>query len=456
MKGLVPHAIRSPWQIISAPISAYGRTAPVPSAIETLASRGSLAVGFKAAQGGLAFLAMVIAAHWLDPDSYGRFAVALSWLNLLAIVAACGLPTLLLRLAAVTRGAEQWSLRRGLLHRSVQAPLVAGCLGVAATLVIVGVGAPAVLLLAAALAGPLALLRAMGSWLLAEGRVVAGYAGDAVLRHVWFLVLLALAVVLGLAPTATTAMTLLGAGLLAALGATAGMVSASERQRPSSPPAFETRAWAGAALPLMAIGFLHAAMATADVLMLGALAGAELAGGYHLAARTAQLSGLLLVAMAGVLGPEIARQFAAGQRRAVTRLAGGTARALTAVAIALLALAAGAGPEAAAWVHPALADAHVPLLILLAAQVANAACGPVALLLNMAGRERDAAAGIAIGAAANLVLNAALIPAFGAVGAAAATGLSLVLWNVLLLRRSRRRVGVDPSVLGRPPREVRA
>jgi O-antigen/teichoic acid export membrane protein len=49
---------------------------------------------------------------------------------------------------------------------------------------------------------------------------------------------------------------------------------------------------------------------------------------------------------------------------------------------------------------------------------------------------------------ANVVLNVALIPHFGATGAACATASSIVLWNAVLSYEVRRQLGIDPGVIG--------
>ena len=59
---------------------------------------------------------------------------------------------------------------------------------------------------------------------------------------------------------------------------------------------------------------------------------------------------------------------------------------------------------------------------------------------------------LAMGAAATVVLNAALIPAYGIEGAAFATAASMVFWNLWLLAETRRRHRLNPSVFGRWPR----
>ena len=73
----------------------------------------------------------------------------------------------------------------------------------------------------------------------------------------------------------------------------------------------------------------------------------------------------------------------------------------------------------------------LPLTILATGSIINAICGPVMYLLNMTGREEDVRNILIVSSIANFVLNLIFIPRFGLLGAACATALSTILWNVL-------------------------
>jgi len=96
----------------------------------------------------------------------------------------------------------------------------------------------------------------------------------------------------------------------------------------------------------------------------------------------------------------------------------------------------------------AFQSAYAPVLVLSAGQVVNAASGSVGFLLGMTGEERAAARITVATGALNLLLNAAMIPLRGLLGAALATTASGVVWNVLLVRRVRVVLGIQPTVLG--------
>lgn len=70
------------------------------------------------------------------------------------------------------------------------------------------------------------------------------------------------------------------------------------------------------------------------------------------------------------------------------------------------------------------------LRILAIGQLINALCGPVMYTLNMTGHEKDSQRIMLYTAVLNFVLNAILIPRMGILGAAIATTVSMVVWNI--------------------------
>ena len=70
------------------------------------------------------------------------------------------------------------------------------------------------------------------------------------------------------------------------------------------------------------------------------------------------------------------------------------------------------------------------LVILALGQLANAFAGPVLNILNMTGYEKSAQNTMLVVVTLNIIFNAILIPIFGPGGAAVATALTMVAWNV--------------------------
>jgi O-antigen/teichoic acid export membrane protein len=205
-----------------------------------------------------------------------------------------------------------------------------------------------------------------------------------------------------------------------------------------------TRSWLASVFPLAATAGMQLINHHTDIVMLGLFRSAEEVGVYRVSVVGASLVifGLQIINM--VVAPHFARLYSIGERDQLQRVVTASARialftALPAVLVFLLfgetLLQVVFGVE--------FARAYVPLTILAVGQLVNAGAGSVGYLLNMTGHERDTTRGVAIAAGMNVVLNVVLIPAFGMAGAAMATTASLVIWNVILWRAVRTRLGIN-------------
>lgn len=404
----------------------------------------------KGGQSLLTLLALIVAARWLGPGAYGDLATAIAVAGTLAIALGLGLPSSLLRWVAAYTQDGDTAARRGLQKHAFKAVGLASLaisFLVAVSAAVTGhAGHP--FQLGALAAIPLAYLRVGGAWLKAHGFVRSGEVGEALVRPLLLLGLFAGASALALRPASETAMILFIAACLGALGATFWRLPHTTPGT-AAPPRFETRRWIASSAPLLGAGLLHALMANTDVLMLHALKGAEAAGVYHMAGRAALAAGLVLAAVNAATGPRLARSIAHGRFDAAGRLARISTRSLAVPAVLAIPLLALGGGKLLAVAGAGFASGKVALLLLWLGQLGNIACGPVAVLLALDGRESAALTGVATGAAVNIGLNAALIPGFGIVGAACATAASTLVWNLMLAAQVRRHMGIDPTVLGR-------
>jgi O-antigen/teichoic acid export membrane protein len=73
------------------------------------------------------------------------------------------------------------------------------------------------------------------------------------------------------------------------------------------------------------------------------------------------------------------------------------------------------------------------LYILLLGQLSNTFSGSLALILQMTGNEKVFRNILTLGLIINVLLNIILIPRIGMIGAAIASAISLIVWNVLSL-----------------------
>lgn len=167
-----------------------------------------------------------------------------------------------------------------------------------------------------------------------------------------------------------------------------------------------------------------------DVLMLGALASREDVGIYAIAASLASFGSVPANAVVSIFNPFIAELVYSGETARLDRLLKTVTRWLVVVAVpvylALLLL-----PDVVLDVYDdAFAAAALPLVILTVGQAINTACAPTMRLIPMSGHAMLNLVNGVIALALNVALNWFLIPEYGALGAALATGLTLAAWSL--------------------------
>jgi O-antigen/teichoic acid export membrane protein len=91
-------------------------------------------------------------------------------------------------------------------------------------------------------------------------------------------------------------------------------------------------------------------------------------------------------------------------------------------------------------------SAHIALLILSISHFFNTITGPKAALLAMTGHEKYLIWARGFTLVVSTLAKFLLIKHFGIEGAALGTGLTLVLWSVLIVYYGRKKLGIDPSV----------
>lgn len=420
---------------------------------------GAGSVGLKIANVGLGMALGVVLARTLGPTQYGAYVYVLALMSLLAIPAEFGLPALVVRETAKADADQQWGLMRGIWR---WAGFTAAALAFALA-VISGVFAwifsdhfstmqLATFGWSLALLPLIVLGNLRGAALSGLRKVVQGQLPEQLIRPVLLIGFIAVAGTLTngeITSDEAMAFHALAAAIAFALGAWLLW-----REQPASiatkpPPVYRVRPWLASTLPLALIAGMSLINTNIDIVMLGFYVTASEVGVYRVAAVGATLVSLGLTAIGMVTMPHFAHLHAKGDMARFQSLATASARASLLLALPVAATLILFGSSILHLVFgPGYDDGYLILAILVLAQIVHAAFGTIGPLLNMTGYERDAVKGVAIAAVCNVVLNAGMIPLLGRTGAALATAITLIIWNVVLWRMVRRRLGVDSSALG--------
>ncbi|MGH8223106.1 MAG: flippase [Woeseiaceae bacterium] len=406
---------------------------------------------------GLGFVVTVVLARVLGVEGFGVYSYVLALISLLVIPAKFGLPSLVVREVASAQVAEDWGRLRGVIRWS---NMMAA--GFALTLTVVGGG----LALAfaekfqngklATFAWGLVLVPLMvlgdlrGAALRGLHHVVQGQLPEHVLRPGFLIILCGIFSLLAAGQLGPDqAMVLHAVAALLAFGIGAFLFL---RVRPSAlrfaRPTYRRAAWIYAAVPLALAGSMQVLIRYTDIVMLGFFRGAADVGIYRAVAQTSTLVGLGLTAITLVVAPQFSALYARGDLAQLQRLATSSSGITLILAVPVAAIMIILGEDLLRLLFGAPFSAgYLPLSLLVLGQLVNAAFGSVVALLNMTGHESKAARGAAIAAAVNVVLNLLLIPRFGAAGAAAATSITITLWNIILWLEVRSHLGIDSAAI---------
>lgn len=184
-------------------------------------------------------------------------------------------------------------------------------------------------------------------------------------------------------------------------------------------------------IPLLVSGSLFLVISWTDTLMIGYFKTSADVGVYRIAFKIATLITFIQFAVNSIAAPNIASLYAnnnmEGLRKYTRQI--GVVNALFAIPIFILIIAF---PETLLNLFGAEYSSGKLLLPVLAlGQLINALCGPVMYILNMTGKEQESQRIMLWMSVINIVLNLVLIPAYGIIGAAIATSISMIAWNVI-------------------------
>jgi len=416
-------------------------------------ARGAVfALAVQVTGAGLGYLLQVALARWMGLSQFGTYTYLMAWATVLALLAGLGFPLSVLRFIPEYRAFGEHAHLHGLLRTSRRATLGTGAALAAVGLTVALALAPSqdagAVALALCLVPAGALINLDLAVTRAGGRIVGAYAPSLVIRPLLILLASAAAWLASGQLTARVALALtLGAFLLVALLQSTLVREGMQLPRQAHTPAYDTRRWFTVSAPLLLVAGFQIALGQTDLLLVGTVRGVDQAGLYSAAAKTATLVGFLLVALNAVAAPLFAELHAKGDRRGLQRLASTCAEWAfwpTVVIAALLALFA---PLVLGLFGASFQSARWALTILLFGQLVSAACGAVGYLMSLTGHQNDAARVYGVVSILNIPLCYAGVLAFGLNGAAVATALSLIAWNLWLHRLTSRRIGVRASVV---------
>jgi len=424
-----------------------------------LLQSGAIGVAMRMFSLGAGLAITVVLARTLAPAGYGVYSFAFSLVSLLAVPVQLGLPTLALREVSLSFEHRDFGKLRSFLQWSHRTILWMSALMAVATVVVIWMlrahleaQTVATVLIAISLLALAPMSRLREATLQGLRQFVLAQIPDLVVLPTLFIGCLA-AARLWFPQTLQPQYAMLAYVICALAVLILGTIFLSRRlptETARATAVFQTRSWARSLLPLaLTSGFLLI-NGHFSILILGLLSSSEDAGLFRVASSGAALATFVGGSIGSLTSPHIATLYSRGDVRRLQSLVNYSAWASLIPALLVLCVFVLIGGPLLRHIYGAPFEAaRTTLIILTVGQTVNSATGVVHCLLNMTGHERDTLNGVVLGAATNVALSAALVPAFGLTGAAIATGTAIAVENLLLCALVRTRLNIGSTIFSR-------
>jgi O-antigen/teichoic acid export membrane protein len=294
----------------------------------------------------------------------------------------------------------------------------------------------------------LGVLRLTRSIAVALRRVVLAFAPPLVLQPLLLIGFVALLLVLGAPPTGVAALLAAVAAGLLVLGGQLGFL-----KRGGLPLAneagtlYDWRVWLAVGLPLILFDAFSMALRQADLMMIGVLMTPADAGIYGAALKTTGQTIFLLVSVNAVVSPMLASLWTRQDHKGLQRLLYMAAHFSFWPALAFVLVLSLFSTFILGLFGEAFVAAQWPMIILGVGQLFNAGTGVVVSLMIVSGHHVAVTRVFGISALLYVILLFFGIQAFGLIGAAVATALTMALWNIWLNRLALRQLHLHTSIV---------
>lgn len=211
----------------------------------------------------------------------------------------------------------------------------------------------------------------------------------------------------------------------------------------------ETSVWVKNYFGLLLLGIIYIINSRLDVLLIGFMRTPEEVGIYNAGSKISEIITFSLFVINIGLAPMISKLYISGQTEALQKLVTKTSRIALFIAIPVLLIIIFAGQYILTLFGEKFIAGYHILIILSIAQMASILAGSSNYLLIMTGNENMATTSLIISLVINVLLSVLLIPKYGIEGAAYATAISTISWNICMATFARIKTGINPTFIGK-------
>ena len=204
---------------------------------------------------------------------------------------------------------------------------------------------------------------------------------------------------------------------------------------------YDSGKWLRISTPLFFVSILHIIIRQTDILMVGSILDLKAVGVYNAALKLCFLISFSLNATTSVVAPMISRLFSMGKKDQLRRVFRFSRILLASISVPVSIMLFCFGSFFLSFFGKEFISGNIALKILIIGKLVNVIAGPVGFLYTMTGNHFTALKVLSVTAVLNVLLNLFFINFWGINGAAVASSVSLIFWNVSLIFFSKRKFG---------------
>lgn len=381
----------------------------------------------------------VIFARYLGPEQFGLYSFVLAIIATATLPIIAGLPALMIREIANYQLEGEWALLTGVINWSrvyvlLLSLIVITCMYLGLYFDLFNTSVSSLLWFAVLLIPLRGLLTQQGAVLNGFRQPILAQLPVQIFKPALTLIILCFYVLSGVDLTGSK---LINISILASLFAffvSAILLNKTIKSTAKKyVPKYTIKNWHASLLPFTFIAFIATLNTELASLLLGWWVDNESVAYFKVAMQAIALIALGLTSVNAVIMPNVARFYKKGDLKATQALLTKSVRLSALVSLPIIFFLIIFGEFAISLLFGKdYLEAYPILVILCFGQLVNVLIGSVGLVLGMTGNEKSTLKVQFITLLLNLMLLVVLVPLYGGIGAAIATSVSIVCWNVLM------------------------